>query len=405
MIIDFISIKKGILLTGIFSISTFTFAQIGINTETPHSTLDIEGSTEANRVAGIQAPRLTLAALTAKISSLYGANQIGALIYITNVSGGDRTGQRVNISTPGYYYFDGSFWQNLGIPDPKILPGDIKYSVIETDHDGWYLMNGRTVSSLPANLRPIAQKLGFTNNLPDTRDRFLKTKSGTEAIGVIGGTNTFTIAEANLPNLNLSGSFSGTSASGGASHTHTFSGTSASGGSAHTHTFSGTSANGGAAHTHTLSGTASGNGGAAHTHPFSGTSSNTGNHTHTYLAPPRAATKDRGPLVSKVSVDVPTNNQIDAGGAHTHTFSATSSNNAHTHTYSGNAASTSHTHAYDGTSTSTAHNHTFSTTSESSGEHNHTLRGNANFPLGGSGTALSNRSAYLVVNAYVYLGQ
>ncbi|MBF0576311.1 hypothetical protein [Dysgonomonas sp. GY617] len=405
MIIDFISIKKGILLTGIFSISTFAFAQIGINTATPHSTLDIEGSIEANRVAGIQAPRLTLAALTAKISSLYGANQIGALIYITNVSGGDRTGQRVNISSPGYYYFDGSFWQNLGIPEPKVLPGDIKYSVVETDHDGWYLMNGRTVASLPANLRPIAQKLGFTNNLPDTRDRFLKTKTGTEAVGVIGGTNTFTIAEANLPNLNLSGSFSGISASGGASHAHTFSGTSASGGSAHNHTFSGTSASGGAAHTHTLSSIASGNGGAAHTHPFSGTSSNTGNHTHTYLAPPRATTKDRGPLVSKVSVDVPTNNQIDAAGAHTHTFSATSSNNAHTHTYSGNAASTSHTHAYDGTSTSTAHNHTFSTTSESSGAHNHTLSGNANFSLGGSGTALSNRSAYLVVNAYVYLGQ
>lgn len=404
MILDFFSIKRGILLTGIFSISTFAFAQIGINTETPKSTLDIEGSTETNKVAGIQAPRLTLAELTNKVGSLYGANQIGALIYITNVSGGNRTGQRVNISSPGYYYFDGSFWQNLGIPEPAILPGDIKYSVIEADHEGWYLMNGRAVSSLPLNIRTTAQQLGFASNLPDTRDRVLKSKTSAENIGAIGGTNTFTITQANLPNLNLSGNFSGTSGSGGTAHTHAFSGTSASGGAAHAHTFSGTSASGGAAHTHTLT-VAAGNGGAAHTHPFSGTSNNTGNHTHTYLAPPRANTMDRGPLSSLISVDIPTNNQINPGGAHTHTFSATSTNIAHTHTYSGNAASVGHTHTYTGTSTSASHGHTFSTTSVSSGLHNHTLSGNVNFPLGGTGAALSNRSAYLVVNAFVYLGE
>lgn len=397
--------KKEILLAFLICIghASSVKGQIGINTDSPKSTLDIQGSTEANQVAGIQAPRLTLAALTSKGNTLYGTSQKGVFIFITNVSGGNNTGQRVNISSPGYYYFDGSLWQKLGASQPLESYGDIKYSFNITDHNGWYLLNGRTINSLPASIQSIATSLGFTTSLPDARDRVLKTKTGTEALGGIGGSNTLTITQSNLPNVTLSANISATSGNGGAAHTHTFSGTSASGGAAHTHTYSGTSTSNGAAHSHTISNGTSASGGAAHTHPYSGTSNNTGAHTHTYTAPPRQNTMDRGGGASAISVDN-ASSVIQTAGAHTHSFNATSTNTSHTHTFSGTSASTTHTHTFGATSTGNTHTHTLNGTSDSEGAHIHTVNGTATLPLGGSGSALNNRSAYLVINAFVYLG-
>ncbi len=52
-------------------------------------------------------PRLTLAELTAKGNTLYGAAQDGAIIYITTISGGgDTQGQREYIVSKGLYLFD-----------------------------------------------------------------------------------------------------------------------------------------------------------------------------------------------------------------------------------------------------------------------------------------------------------
>ena len=85
--------------------------RIGINTTTPQTTLDVTAPNDNTHIAGIQAPRLTRAELTAKGNSLYGADQKGTLIYITDVSGGNATGQRVMVTEPGYYYFDGNLWQ------------------------------------------------------------------------------------------------------------------------------------------------------------------------------------------------------------------------------------------------------------------------------------------------------
>ena len=105
-------------LVPLFSVILFSNAvaqsydnRIGINTTTPQTTLDVTAPNDNTHIAGIQAPRLTRAELTAKGNSLYGADQKGTLIYITDVSGGDAAGQRVVVTEPGYYYFDGSLWQ------------------------------------------------------------------------------------------------------------------------------------------------------------------------------------------------------------------------------------------------------------------------------------------------------
>ena len=118
--------KKYYLLAAVIFSSTVSLkaqqARIGINTDAPKSTLDIRGKT-ANAdgsgtvlntdITGFQAPRLTRLELTNKGNNLYGADQTGALIYITDISTGDALSQRINITAVGYYYFDGTVWVSV----------------------------------------------------------------------------------------------------------------------------------------------------------------------------------------------------------------------------------------------------------------------------------------------------
>ncbi|MGG1921839.1 hypothetical protein AB1278_08510 [Chryseobacterium sp. NRRL B-14798] len=111
-----------ILISGVY------FAQVGINTASPKTTLDVSATrdtsgliTNNSQTFGLQAPRLTRAELTANTAT-YGINQTGALIYITDVTGGDATGQRINVTAMGYYYFDGTVWQRLTQATNAVAP-------------------------------------------------------------------------------------------------------------------------------------------------------------------------------------------------------------------------------------------------------------------------------------------
>ena len=113
---------KKLIIAVFFLIGISAFSQtgrVGINTETPQTTLDISGKKDTNGdllptdMTGLQAPRLTRAELTAKGNALYGTDQKGALIYVTDVSAGNVLSQRINITTVGYYYFDGTLWQKM----------------------------------------------------------------------------------------------------------------------------------------------------------------------------------------------------------------------------------------------------------------------------------------------------
>lgn len=103
-------------------------AQVGFNTTLPKTTVDVsakrDGSgviTDNTQTYGLQAPRLTRAELTANTAT-YGSDQRGALIYITDVTGGDATGQRILVTAMGYYYFDGALWQRLTQATNAIAP-------------------------------------------------------------------------------------------------------------------------------------------------------------------------------------------------------------------------------------------------------------------------------------------
>lgn len=128
--------KNYVLLCILFS--SIVFSQVGIGTASPATILDISVERgqdgiikDANKPYGFQAPRLTLAELSG-LTAVYDANHVGVLIYITDVSGGGATDQRINIVDQGYYSFDGSTWKNMvssinnivslsSLVDPNIL--------------------------------------------------------------------------------------------------------------------------------------------------------------------------------------------------------------------------------------------------------------------------------------------
>ncbi|WP_027384086.1 hypothetical protein [Epilithonimonas caeni] len=96
-----------------------TFGQVGVNTNSPKTTLDVSAKrdvsgsiTDNTQHIGLQSPRLTRAELTNNTAT-YGVDQTAALIYVTDVSGGDTNIPRTHVDSPGYYYFDGVLWQKF----------------------------------------------------------------------------------------------------------------------------------------------------------------------------------------------------------------------------------------------------------------------------------------------------
>ncbi|MEN5308947.1 phage tail protein [Chryseobacterium cucumeris] len=161
---------------------------VGINTTTPKSTFDINGKKDTSGIAvstdiaGLQAPRLTRAELTSKGDTLYGPDQKGAMVYITDVSGGNVTGQRSNITSVGYYYFDGSAWQKIGMSsDVEQNIGSITAFSYASVPSSYLVCDGSAVSR--ATYSALFAKIGTTYgsgdgsttfNLPDLRGEFIR---------------------------------------------------------------------------------------------------------------------------------------------------------------------------------------------------------------------------------------
>lgn len=99
----------GLILS--FGIATTAFAQqgrVGINTTTPAATFDVVAkNTDATIVDGIIAPRLTGNELKAK-DGVYLAAQTGALVYVTAAVTTTPAGKTINVTSAGYYYYDGA---------------------------------------------------------------------------------------------------------------------------------------------------------------------------------------------------------------------------------------------------------------------------------------------------------
>lgn len=134
---------------------------------------------------------------------------------MNNISGATEGSILYNMTQKNIYFFDGSNWNPVN--EVNISLGQIKYSVLTTDHSGWYILNGRATSSLPTLAETNATTLGFTTNIPNSENRTLKHPSSTENINDTGGLSNTTLSQSNLPNIN----FTGTTSDDG-NHNHNF---------------------------------------------------------------------------------------------------------------------------------------------------------------------------------------
>lgn len=104
---------KKIMIMAVVLTSINIFSQVGINTDRPQSTLDVVAkTTDGSKPEGLIAPRLTGDQIKAG-DAQYKVEQTGAIVYATSAVT-TPSAKTVNISSQGYYYFDGSVWQNMG---------------------------------------------------------------------------------------------------------------------------------------------------------------------------------------------------------------------------------------------------------------------------------------------------
>ena len=179
--------------TGIILLILLTFqvsAQTGIGTTTPNASakLDVSSTDKA-----FLTPRMT-ASQRGNIPS----PATGLLVYQTD-------------GNVGFYYYDGSTWTAIA---PTTIVGDVKTGIQAADHNGWIKLDGRLKSSLTTSQQTQATGLGIGTNLPDATNAYLVQNGST--LASVSGTNTKSITQANLPNVN----FTGTAASNG-DHAHT----------------------------------------------------------------------------------------------------------------------------------------------------------------------------------------
>ena len=110
-------LKKHFFAALLFAASLTTFAQVGIGTQNPAASLDIVGDpTNSAAMDGVIYPQLTGNQLRTKA---YTPTQMGAMVYVTAADTAP-AGQTINVTTTGYYAFDGTVW----IPS-SIRPADI----------------------------------------------------------------------------------------------------------------------------------------------------------------------------------------------------------------------------------------------------------------------------------------
>ena len=178
-----------ILSLSIYLISSnISYAQVGIGTNTPNSSAQLEVSS-TNK--GILFPRMTSAQRTSIASPTNG-------LYVWDTN------------TKSLWYYDGATWVNT-ISEATF--GDVKSGFQTNDHSGWIKLDGRAVNTLTASQQTIAVSLGFNSNLPDASTSYLVQNGN--SMGAVSGANTVTLSQSNLPNVN----FTGTAASAG-DHTH-----------------------------------------------------------------------------------------------------------------------------------------------------------------------------------------
>lgn len=102
------------LLSGILFFPLLYNAQVGINTPTPATSLDVSAKNATGtttNVDGLLIPRVD----RERAQNMTGV-PISTLIFVNNIATGSQTGTAINIDLAGYYYYNGTVWVKLSSP-------------------------------------------------------------------------------------------------------------------------------------------------------------------------------------------------------------------------------------------------------------------------------------------------
>lgn len=118
--------KKSFTIIAIIFISISTYAQVGINTEDPKTTLHVKEFDELNLTVpeGVMTPKFTGNELILK-DNLYTEEQTGTIVYVSEIATEALTDKTVNVNSTGYYFFDGLVWQKMN-KEPWKVQGTAK---------------------------------------------------------------------------------------------------------------------------------------------------------------------------------------------------------------------------------------------------------------------------------------
>lgn len=182
------------MLVAFTALSKAQQGRVGINTTTPAATLDVvANATDASRPDALLVPRLTRAELEAKNTAYADGNataasaQNGALVFVTGL-GGNGTGKTVNITAPGFYYYDGTngnnVWKALG-GNTTAAPLSVKnisipYTILPADDVLLFSNTASVTLTLPPTGFPVGKKIyvsaggtGDVNLSPSPRENAL----------------------------------------------------------------------------------------------------------------------------------------------------------------------------------------------------------------------------------------
>lgn len=125
--------------------------QVGINTQNPEATLEVVGKpNDVNHYDGIIPPRITGNQLAAKT---YSSTKKGTIVFVTSPAT-NLSGQVIQVTDPGLYYFDGNLWQTFSKEKQPT-----EYRILLTfDHNSTAALSATSTWSAPVNYN------GNTNN-------------------------------------------------------------------------------------------------------------------------------------------------------------------------------------------------------------------------------------------------
>jgi hypothetical protein len=143
--------KKYILTIMLFSLGFAGYAQVGIGTATPTTTLHVVESGSFSSTTGITIPVVTEDMTTTTTDG----TEVSQLVYSTNAS------------STGYYYWNGTAWKALMPNSLSYLAAQTSTSLTITDSNDIIEFTGTSLATwtLPGNV-PVGRLFYIVNNSP-----------------------------------------------------------------------------------------------------------------------------------------------------------------------------------------------------------------------------------------------